>query len=339
MKKLLLLLCFGLLLIGCATNKTSYIPYHDTIHKDIWYEWSPHDDGIEWWYLTGYVSDKNDELYFYQFTIFRACLIRYPIYLFDAYALNLSFTDCSTSHHIFVEDIKLPSDSVYGDSKCIVFKDTNVCIDKENIKIQGNSDTFRLNLEGKAAKSPVWHGRDGKIIMGHPDLPRERSYYYSFTNIDTQVNIEFKDKQGNWTTVNGSGKSWFDRQWGRFSEVGWEWFSFRFFDNEEIMLFSFPKTGHKEGTFIDKKGRVVTFNDYKYDVKKVVSFNGKKIGLGWKISLPFKEKEYEIVPIVEDQFNPFSKNNYWEGIAKVFNNQGQLVGYCVIENSERARSD
>jgi predicted secreted hydrolase len=61
-------------------------------------------------------------------------------------------------------------------------------------------------------------------------------------------------------------------------------------------------------------------------------FNDKKIGLGWNVTVPFKEKEYEVIPLVEDQFNQAKLSDYyWEGICKVLNSKGELVGYAIIE--------
>ena len=331
MRKILFFMMVVVVFSGCAVHKSMYVPYNDRGHQDAAYEWAPHDDGGEWWYLTGYASDRNNKLYLYQITIFHAHLIRYPVNLLEVYPLHLSFTDCATGQHIFYENIKFSSGDVYADSKCAVFQDSRICLDNRQIKIVGESDKLRLKLEGTLVKDAAWHGKDGVIVMGHPDKPNERSYYYSFTNIQTTGEIEFKDEKGDWTKIDGTGKSWFDRQWGRFTEVGWEWFSFRFFDDEEIMLFPFPKTGSKEGTYIDRKGNVTAFENYTYQVKKFTMFNGKKIPLGWNVSVPFKEKEYEVIPLVEDQFNPSKLNNYWEGLCKVLNPKGELVGYAIIE--------
>jgi predicted secreted hydrolase len=327
-RRIMVFLGVAIVLAGCAHNKSVYIPYNDNGHKDAIYEWAPHDDGGEWWYLTGYVSDQDNKLYLYQITIFHGYKVGT---LLEGYALNLSFTDCSTGQHVFSEEIKFRSDKVYADSRCAVFKDSLMCLDNQQIKIVGKSDKLRLDLECTPTKDAVWHGKDGIIIMGYPEKPKERSYYYSYTNITTKGAIEFKDENDNWIKIDGSGKAWFDRQWGKFSELGWEWFSFRFFDDEEIMLFPFPRTGIKEGTYIDNKGNAISFDNFTYNVKKFRMFNGKKIGLGWNVTVPFKEKEYEVVPIVEDQYNPSKLQEYWEGICKVFNSRGELVGYCIIE--------
>lgn len=336
MKRILVFLSVALVLAGCAFNKSVYIPYDKAVHKDAAYEWSPHDDGGEWWYLTGYASGQNGKPYLYQITIFRGYAIRHGISLLEAYSLHLSFTDSSTGQHVFSEKIKMSSDTVYGDARCTVFKDSSMCFENGRITIDGRSDKLRLNLECTPVKDAVWHGKDGIIVMGHPDKPKERSFYYSFTNMATKGAIEFQDEKGSWVKIDGNGKAWFDRQWGKFSELGWEWFSFRFFDDEEIMLFPFPKTGTKEATYVDRQGKVVRFDDFTYSVKEFKTFDGNKIGLGWNVTVPFKDKEYVVAPLVEDQYNPSFLQKYWEGICTVMNKKGELVGYCIIETPTSA---
>ncbi len=219
MRKILVFLVVAIVLSGCALNKSVYIPYNDKGHKDAAYEWAPHDDGGEWWYLTGYASDQNNKLYLYQITIFRGYLIRHVV-LLEAYALHLSFTDCSTGQHVFSEDIKFSSDEVYADSRCAVFKDSKICLDNQQIKIVGTSDKLKMNLEGTSTKDATWHGKDGIIVMGHPDKPKERSYYYSFTNIATKGVIEFKDEKGNWIKIDRERQGMVRSTVGKVQRVG-----------------------------------------------------------------------------------------------------------------------
>ncbi len=161
MRKILVFLVVAIVLSGCALNKSVYIPYNDKGHKDAAYEWAPHDDGVEWWYLTGYAPDQNNKLYFYQFTIFHV----YKARLLEAYALHLTFTDCSTGQHVFSESIKFSSDEVYADSQCAVFKDSKICLDNKQIKIVGTSDKLKMDIEGTSTKDATWHGKDGIIVM------------------------------------------------------------------------------------------------------------------------------------------------------------------------------
>lgn len=351
MKALLSLLATVVLLAGCATQRSSTIAYNDQTHRDADYEWSPHDRGSEWWYLTGQLADQSGKSYFYQITIFRSFLVRQRVYLGETYVLHLSFTDPSTGQHLFSEEVRLPSARVYGDAHCIVFEDNRICRDGQALRVTANSRNLRLRLAGTPTKGAVWHGRDGRIIMGHPHRPAERSYYYSYTNIPTTGTLSFKPPNQDWVTIKAAGKSWFDRQWGLFSETGWEWFSLRFFDDEEIMLYAFPKTGHREGTFIDRAGRTTIFDTYHYRVTRFGRFSrlarfgqlgrlrrldDKKMGLGWALEVPMKDQHYQVIPLVDDQFNPSKVTPYWEGLCKVLDATGTLVGYAVVETPGNA---
>jgi predicted secreted hydrolase len=98
-KKIPVFLVVAVVLSGCA-NKSVYIPLNDKGHKDAVYEWAPHDNGVEWWYLTGYTTDQNNKLYLYQFTIFHGYKTRDLLPTMEGYSLQLSFTDCSTGQHV-----------------------------------------------------------------------------------------------------------------------------------------------------------------------------------------------------------------------------------------------
>lgn len=332
MRRLLAILIAVAVVAGCAQNKSVYVPYNDRVHKDEVYEWAPHKEGGEWWYLTGYASDQNRKLYLYHITIFHG----YWLSLLELYGLHLSFTDCSTGQHVFFEDVIFGHDVAYADSLCAVYKESSICLDGRQIRVAGRSGKLNLDIEGVSNKPVTWHGRDGIIVMGHPDRPKERSFYYSFTNLKTKGEIEFLNEKGDRIIASVTGRSWFDRQWGKFEEKGWEWFSIRFFDDEEIMLFPFPKTGSREGTYINSRGNAVAFDNYSYKTTKSAVFDGRKIGTGWEVKVPFKDREYDVVALVEDQYNRSRLGDYWEGICKVLNKKGELVGYAIVETPAEA---
>ena len=100
------------------------------------------------------------------------------------------------------------------------------------------------------------------------DDPKERTYYWSYTNLVTTGQLTLEGK-----TYQVSGKSWFDKQGGTYTLTkrwtNWEWFSLRFFDNEEIMLFSFPQDDYQDGTYIEKSGKYRRLNDYRHQPDRV----------------------------------------------------------------------
>ena len=54
------------------------------------------------------------------------------------------------------------------------------------------------------------------------------------------------------------------------SKSHWEWFSFRFFDDEEIMLFSFPQHPCIDGTYIDKEVKTTRLQNYEIKPQNLV---------------------------------------------------------------------
>jgi len=106
----------------------------------------------------------------------------------------------------------------------------------------------------------------------------------------TSGSIQFINSSGQRQELTVKGKSWFDKQWGPFhlfdTASYWEWFSIRFFDDEEIMLFAFPQHPYYDGTFIGKDGSTKRLTDYKYSYHTLKQ-NGKLLfSYGWDITLP-----------------------------------------------------
>lgn len=102
----------------------------------------------------------------------------------------------------------------------------------------------------------------------------------------------------------------------------------RFFDNEEVMLFSFPQSHYQDGTFISKDGKYKRLNDYDIVPLGFTEAGGHKFSLGWKVKMKdVKDEEYTIIPKMDGQLNL----TYYELLADVKDKKGDTVGYCVVE--------
>ena len=172
--------------------------------------------------------------------------------------------------------------------------------------------------------------------MGLPDDPIQRTTYYSYTNLPSEGTLTVQDKSGQDRELEVVGKSWFDRQWGPFrlidSDSHWEWFSLRFFDDEEIMLFSFPQTSkgnYKDGTYIGIEGLTKRVQNYEITPHKFVKAGANyTFSFGWDLEMPgIKEEKYVIRPLSEGQFNAA----YFELLAEIVNSTNERVGYCFVE--------
>ncbi len=292
-------------------------------------EFLTHRKGAEWWYNTGYLSDESGRLFGFQFT-----LAKIKVYGIKFHMLLTSLTDFETGKHYYEQKTAFFGKGViisanriaFGNVAEIVFSKNEVA-SKGQMELRMTGKNYSLNVHMNAIKPPVWHCEDGILKMGLINDPKQTTYYYSYTNLASTGKLTLDGKEFNLT-----GKSWLDKQGGIYTitnrYVNWEWFSMRFFDNEEIMLFCFPQDNYYDGTFIDKFGKYRRLNNYAIEPLGFTEAGGYKFSKGWKLKMKgVKEEEYTITPKIDGQFNLF----FFELLAEIKNKNGQLVGYSVTE--------
>jgi hypothetical protein len=172
--------------------------------------------------------------------------------------------------------------------------------------------------------------------MGILDDPDQVTYYFSFTNLAAEGTLTLLGQ-----TRPVTGQVWFDKQGGPYHltnpKTNWEWFSMRFFDREEIMLFSFPQTGHRDGTYVHADGSYERLNTYEVEPLAFVTepTTGYLFSDGWKVTMPgVKDEEYIITPVVDGMFNVF----FFELLADIRTASGEIVGRCFVELLPGARN-
>jgi predicted secreted hydrolase len=305
------------------------IPYREIDHGNFEQEWLPHRRVSDWWYLTGYLEDAGSPgaIYSYQFTVFN------PKYLQKVvYAMHTAFTDMQTQKHHFEHSLKFSVNNRGIRTDGIsVFPSCRLEKTKGAMRLAENMKEINIDLTLQEGKGAFWHGENGVLAMGQPDDPIQRTVYYSCPNMPTSGTVDFKNSYG-LKRIAVTGKSWFDRQWGPFrmlhSASYWEWFSLRFFDDEEVMLFAFPMKEYYDGTYIDRYGKTTRIMDYHYSYHRLKR-NGKlQFSFGWDITLPgIKEEHYRILPVNGNQYN----SRYYEIMARITGMNGKEVGYCFVE--------
>jgi predicted secreted hydrolase len=316
------------LLGGCATMRRELLPYDPNQHGTIAGEWGPHRGAMEWWYLTGVLEGGDGGPYLVQFTIFHFDFKPSPIYM-----LHLACTDYAANRHIFEQYVSFDARRAYGKGNTIVYNDSSIELQSDSLLAVGAGRDVSFDLSFRISDPPVWHGQDGLISMGHPEDPEQASYYYSLVRMQTAGWLACLNKNGERPRREVSGWSWFDRQWGTFQEKGWDWFSLRFSDGDRIMLFCFPRTGHREGTWVRSDGTASTFPGFDYSVGRWLARGGHRYGLDWRLELPVKQRRYRVEPLYLEDFNPNPANDYWEGLCRLLDENGNPVGDCVVETT------
>jgi len=303
--------------------KITAIPYRTYDHGSFEEEWGCHKKTSEWWYATGYFSDAAGKMFSFQFTLIRTPLLR----LLTPHVLMLALTDFSTGQHIYSQRTALTSSAITIDRKTVRFGDlAQITKGAEGMHLTSRHPDFTLDLELAYGKGACWHCDHGVLRMG-VDEPKETTLYYSYTNMPTVGTMTLRGSPG---TVKG--KSWFDKQGGPYSimdrKTHWEWFSLRFFDDEEMMLFTFPQSHYQDGTYIPRQGEATRLTHYTIKPLDFVTVNAMKFSTGWILEVPgLKDEHYTIRPLLKGQVNLA----YFEQLAGIYTLEGQQVGLCFVE--------
>lgn len=310
-------------------TKSKGIP-HSTMEE----EWLVHKRQNEWWYATGYGVDKDGVLYSYQFTLIKAM-----VGIFPYFQLQCAVTNTATHDHRIVFRGVGKKEMEVSSKVAAVGNEARIEKVGKNFHVVMREDNFAADLTLRPAKRPVWHCDNGILQMRVPKK-KEKTYYYSWTNCPCEGTLTFDSKE-----VKIKGKGWIDKQGGTYSLLKpythWEWFSPRFFDGEEFMLFSFPEekgvhdSGYVDGTYIREDGSYCRLNNYSLEPLEFVNVDGMKFACKWKLVCPgVKEGEYLITPLIDGQLNLC----YYELIARVENMKGDTVGYSFVELLAGARN-
>ncbi|HOE69458.1 MAG TPA: lipocalin-like domain-containing protein [Brevefilum sp.] len=303
-------------------SKIKKIRYKGREHGSFEEEWGLHKGCSEWWYATGYLKDDLDRLYSYQFTVLRV-----HVSAFFPYLIMLGLTDFSTGKHAYYQNIQLSSKGIVISPDTIGYGDiAQIRKGEQGMTLAVQHKDFTLDLELNYGKGAVWHCDNGFLRMGIHD-EKQTTVYYSYPNMPTAGTMRF-----NGNTVHVTGKSWFDKQGGPYSlmniKTHWEWFSLRFFDDEEMMLFSFPQSHYQDGTYIRKNGDCHRLNNYTITPTEFAYPNGVKYSCKWELTVPgFKAERYTIIPLLKGQMNM----GYYELLASIYNDKNEQVGLCFVE--------
>jgi predicted secreted hydrolase len=317
--------------------KSVTIPYRQENHGDFDSEWSVHRKVSGWWYITGYFSEPEnlDQLYSYQFTVVKPWIFGISLWI-----LQLAITDVQTGKHHFSQRMLFLDPDIYVTEDTVNYLSfAHLKRESDRMLMTVRTEAFDLNLSLDKGKGAFWHADNGVLVMGDTENPRLRTVYYSYTNMPTTGELILHEAQSEQKTMQVTGKSWFDWQWGPYAIINaythWEWFSLRFFNDEEVMLFAFPQCPYYDGTYIRRSRERRLVRDYTITAKEFIEAAGMTFSKGWDLVMPgVKEEKYEILPMTDGQLNLV----YFELLAGIYNSAGKKVGLCMVELLPGARN-
>ena len=276
----------------------------------------PHDEPIEWWYYTGHLFTENGDRYGFEFVVFKA-----QVGTVTGYASHFAITDNAAGS--FQYDQRLG----FAPADANVERETGFDLRADNWTMTGlggndqisaGMDGYAIDLQLTSEKEPVLHDGDGYIDYGDG----EGSYYYSRTRMNVQGKL----------TVDGvavpvTGESWFDHQWGDFSTFsrgGWDWYSFQFDDQTELMLYVVRDLDGSDaivdGSYIAADGTLTVLEPEDFVLTPTGNWTSEKSGstypAGWTVDIPSIDLKIDITPTIADQELDTTASTgviYWEG--------------------------
>lgn len=299
-------------------------PYRTHFHGSFDDEWGLHRGISEWWYVTGVPHTDDGRTLSYQVTLLSlrmGALLRPKVLM-----LALTDVDAGVHHYTQVPSV-VGSPLRVTDTRVSWGDRADIERGPQTMTVHARTTRFTLDLTLDQGKGAFWHCDDGVLQMGSRRAD-QTTLYYSYTNMPTTGTLTLDGEH-----LDVTGKSWFDKQGGTFTlsdtATHWEWFSLRFDDDEEAMLFSFPQSGYQDGTFIPSDGGSRRLVDYTVTTTAFTTAAGMKFSAGWDIDLPgIKDEHYTLTPLMDGQLN-FA---YFEELAAIRRRaDGKQVGVCFVE--------
>jgi predicted secreted hydrolase len=282
--------------------------------------------GIEWWYVTGDVRGSDGVRYSVFFTLFSGRGVVSPV----SQVVNLS-TGALVGHTEVLAQ-RAPGT-----------RTLDVRAPGHRLRYLPRSNTWRfvsakpgfaLDLTVKPTKPYVLHGGGTGVIQ---EAAAGQSYYYSATRARASGLITTAG-----TRIPFTGEAWLDHQWGNFADdpsaLNWDWFSCRFVDRTELMLYRFrkrdgtPLTQYESGTFVGRDGRGKLVRNF--DVRpgaRVLDAAGRRWPLDWQLRVPSAGLTLSLRSLVDDQLvRGQHLPTFWEGAAAA---TGTKRGVCFVEQT------
>lgn len=317
---------------------------------------------IEWWYFTGILRAPGSlkPQFGYQFTLFRVGLEpglapkgpeRSSFRTRGMVMGHAALTHIPSKSHHFAETLRRQSD-LFGRFPAYPSKLLGWCQAPtghpgqwklfrkgEGFSIEVTSPEFEYRLELSPEKPRIFQGPDG--LSRKSGSEETASLYYSYPRLKTQGELRFGGQ-----TQSLVGTTWMDKEISSgtlgSSQVGWDWFSLRFEDGSDLMLYELRRedqsVDHASGTFVDPEGKVhyLEAKDWKLERLEFWDRPDSKVQypVAWTLEVPGRIPRVTIralVPESENRSRLLPGMAYWEGPVSVQGSQGEAFGEGFVE--------
>jgi predicted secreted hydrolase len=300
--------------------------------------------GVEWWYLTGWLSTERHEQLGFQVTFFRTRIAASQDNPSAFAARQLLIAHCAISDpahgHLWQDQRIRRAGQGLAQAQS---DDTKVWIDDWQLEHTDNAyrthiaaEDFALQLVLRSTQAVMLNGVDGFSQKG--PATSSASYYYSQPQLQVSGTIE---RAAHADAVTGS--AWLDHEWSSQyldpSVDGWDWIGLNFNDGGALMAFRMRdhqgKTYWAAGTLRDAHGQTHTLSADQLELTARRQWRSPRTGVSYPVSWQVRvgEQTWVLEPLLDDQENDTRLSTgaiYWEGAVRV-GAHGQNVGQGYLE--------
>ncbi len=309
--------------------------------------------GIEWWYVTGWLTTAKHETLGFQITFFRTrpALADSNPSNFTPHQLLIAHCAISDPAHAKLWHDQRVRRAGLGLAEAQQL-DTRVWIDDWALQRQGagyrarlRAQDFALDLNLVATQPPLLEGVGGFSQKG-PD-PQSASYYYSEPHLRVSGSVA---RGAHSDAV--SGEAWLDHEWSSHyldaQAVGWDWVGINLDDGGAVMAFRIRDRQGKPywsaATVRAADGKTQTSAQAAVEFTVERRWRSPTTAVSYPVSdlVRIGARSFELQPLLDDQENDTRASSgaiYWEGAVAAFENQRPVGrGYLELTGYDRPLS-
>lgn len=289
----------------------------------------------EWWYVTGLVTGDRGRRYGFQMTFFRQGLDPTEpapgtsrLRARQVMAAHLAVADVAEERFYHAQRLRRIAGGLAGASE----KDLDLWLDDWWMR-RGTDDAFTvfahdpeqaigLALEMRPQRGVVRHGEGGYSRKGSE--PGNASVYLSMTRLRVIGELSVSGQQ-----MQVEGEAWFDHEWGSSQLgagiVGWDWFSLRLDDGDDLMVYRLRRADgsagpFSSGTLVRPNGETVVLPRKGIEIESKGWWQSQETNarypISWKLRVPTEEIDLDVrslMPNCELDGTATTGVVYWEG--------------------------
>ena len=284
---------------------------------------------VEWWYFTALAHDRDGTPYSVFFTLFSSKGTLVPV----AQVRNLKTGALvGRSEQLALGRVSSSSlDLSAGGGRLRYVPGSDVWL------FSAAAPGFAVSMRQRPEKAYALNGGGTGLIR---QSLAGTSHYYSATRLHATGTLRIGAK-----SITLAGESWLDHQWGDYRNdpraFNWDWFSCRFDDHSELMLYQFrdrttgrPLKQFRSGTYVPRRGHPIGLTTFQARPgPRALHAAGNHWPLDWQLAVPRLKLTEDLRSLLRDQLvRNTIVPTFWEGVAHA---TGSRAGTCFVELSYR----